>query len=116
MKWVLVFGVLFLGCEAQIPLGNHTQAMAFRASTVTIDQGALALVGQVPVSVRIRRAPKPWGLHLIAEVQTGEGMTVDAREGDYLPIGGQSWRVISVRAQLREGALLKPQMDLVLER
>lgn len=110
-----LLALLALGCEAQIPLGTHTPQLALGAMTVGVHEGKITNVHGVPVTVNIRRTPKPWGMQLVAKLQTGEGITVDLREGDLVPIAGRSWRVLAIKAFLRESVLLNAQMALVLE-
>lgn len=102
-----------LGCETEVRLGAHHHAAApLGPHLVQLDPHHVHGVGGIPVSVVVRRGPKPWGLRLTARLTTADGLEVDVVEGDVVPIGLHSWQVLAITAVLREGHLVEPRVRL----
>ena len=107
---IMALMMLTLGCEAQLSLGSNT-AVSPRGRLVELAAGQLSLVGNQPVTIRIERAPKPWGLQLVGLIETRSG-PIEVQEESLVQLGGQTWQVLSVRATLKESRLHDQRMVL----
>ncbi len=103
------------GCLDAQPLGSHTPQLGLASRTHVMAHGVPTVIEGVALIATVTRGPGPFGLRLTATLRTARGASRTVREDDVVPIRGHAYRVISVRAVLRDGELSGREVRLLRE-